>query len=137
MGPTAEMFDMFIKRSLVQAVAGGVLVPAFLLFPPLEAFAKPTRLDCTLTSAGTDGKDTSRQASVTFDEEANTLVFDAGSQRRDLGKVTISTITIDGYTDDLSIGIDRSSWHIVVQTYAQDHVRAEFGVCKPAAAPAH
>jgi hypothetical protein len=60
-----------------------------------------------------------------------------GSQRRDLGKVTISTITIDGYTDDLSIGIDRSSWSIVVQTYVQDHVRAEFGVCKPAAAPAH
>ncbi|HTV33828.1 MAG TPA: hypothetical protein VME69_12125 [Methylocella sp.] len=90
------------------------------------------RLECTLTAAGGEGKEmTTRQIGIVFDTEANKLDFYDGAQRRELAQVTISTISIDGYTDDLSVGIDRSSWSIVVQTYAPDHVHAEFGVCKP------
>ncbi|HUI22388.1 MAG TPA: hypothetical protein VLZ74_15250 [Methylocella sp.] len=123
---------MVIYRSLVKAAAVvSALVPACSLFFPVAAFAKPTRLECTLTSAGADGKEMSRKISVVFDAGANTLDFYQGSQHSELAKVTISTISIDGYTDDMSIGIDRSSWSIVVQTYSQDHVLAEFGICKP------
>jgi len=107
------------------------LAPADWQFFPVPAFAMPTRLECTLTSAGAEGKETTRKISIVFDAQANTLDFHEGSQHRELVKVTISTISIDGYTDDISIGIDRSSWSIVVQTYSQDHIIAEFGVCRP------
>lgn len=128
----SEMVDMIIYRSLVKAAAVvSALAPAYSPFFPVPAFAMPTRLECTLTSAGAEGKETTRKISIVFDAAAKTLDFYQGSQHRELGKVTISTISIDGYTDDMSIGIDRSSWSIIVQTYSEDHVLAEFGVCKP------
>jgi hypothetical protein len=132
----SEMVGMVIYRSLVKAAAVvSALPPIYAPFVPAAAFAMPVRLECTLTSAGADGKETIRKINVVFDAEANTLELYQGSQHRELGKVTISTISINGYNDDMSIGIDRSSWSIVVQTYSEDHVLAEFGVCKPPPAP--
>lgn len=127
---------MVTYRSLVKIGAVVCALPAISsLFAPVVAFTMPVRLECTLKSAEADGKESARKISVVFDTEANTLDFYEGSQRRGLSKVTISTISIDGYTDDLSIGIDRSSWSIVVQTYLEDHVLTEFGVCKPPPVP--
>jgi hypothetical protein len=127
---------MITYRSLEKAAAIVSALPAISsLVAPAAAFAMPVRLECTLTSAEADVKESARKIGVVFDTEANTLDFYEGSLRRGLAKVTISTISIDGYTEDLSIGIDRSSWSIVVQTYSQDHILAEFGVCKPSPAP--
>ncbi|MGB9188176.1 MAG: hypothetical protein WCB34_09350 [Methylovirgula sp.] len=132
------MVGMVIKKSFLRTAA---VVSALALvsspFYPVGALATPTRLECTLTSAGADGKQTTRKISIVFDAEAKTLDFYQGSQRQALAHVTISTISIDGYTDNMSIGIDRSSWAIVVQTYLPDHTLAEFGACKPATMPAH
>jgi len=94
--------------------------------------AAPIRLHCVLSSSSADTKP--GEIDVTFDVENNSLTVDRGAQHSVLSHVTISTISIDGYTQAMSVGIDRSSWSIVVQTYTQDPPTAEFGVCKPAAA---
>ncbi len=132
------MVGMVIKRSFLKAAAV-VSIPALVssAFYPVGALATPTRLECTLKSAGAGGKETTRKISIVFDAGAKTLDFYQGSQRQELAHVTISTISIDGYTSDMSIGIDTSSWSIVVQTYSPDHTLVEFGVCKPATVPAH
>lgn len=129
---------MVIDRSFVRATAvASMLASTSSAFFTVGALAKATGLECALTSARADNKETTRTISIAFDAEANTLVSYQGAQHRDLANVTISTVSINGNTDDMSIGIDRSSWSIVVQTYSQDHVVAEFGVCKPANAPSH
>jgi len=65
---------MVIYRSLVKAAAVVIaLAPADWQFFPVPAFAMPTRLECTLTSAGAEGKETTRKISIVFDAQANTL----------------------------------------------------------------
>jgi hypothetical protein len=49
-------------------------------------------------------------------------------------KVTITYIAISGQTDDVSLGIDRSSLGIVWQQYVADKVDTEYGHCRPARA---
>jgi len=136
-GATAHSTGIItFKRVLRARAAVSLFVWVCSSFFQMAAFAKPVRLDCMLTGAGGQGKETTtRQIGIVFDTEVNKLDFYDGAQRRELAQVTISTISIDGYTDDLSIGIDRSSWSIVVQTYASGHVHAEFGVCKPQSYP--
>ena len=119
---------MFGKRSFLKIAAAGALASVASFDP---AYAVPTRLQCVLASTEASGKDTTRTISIAFDAKANTLVVTQGAQQQPLAQVTISTISIDGYTDATSIGIDRSSWSIVVQTYAPDHASADFGSCKP------
>jgi len=113
--------------------AAKVLVMAVSQVFAVSAFATPTRLECTMTNAGAGDKDTTHTIFIVFDAEKNTLVLYQGALRRDFANVTISTVSINGATDDASIGIDRSSSSIVVQTYSQDHVSGEFGACRPAA----
>ena len=127
-----KTLGMVGKRSFVKIIAGSGALALVLSLAPVRALAIPTRLQCALTSTGADGKNTTRAISITFDAKANTLIFYQGAQHQALAHVTISTISVNGYTDEMSIGIDRSSWSIVVQTYSQDHTSAEFGVCKPA-----
>ena len=127
---------MAINRLLVKfTTATKVLVMACSQLFAVGALATPTRLECTMTSASPDDKNTTHTIFVVFDAEMNTLVLYQGAQRREFADVTISTVSINGATDDVSIGIDRSSSSIVVQTYSQDRVSAEFGACKPAAVP--
>lgn len=100
--------------------------------------AAPVRLHCVLSSPVTAARP--NEITIAFDAERNSLSVDRGQQHFDLGHVTISTISVDGYTQAMSIGIDRSSWSIVVQTYSQTPSIAEFGVCKqspPSAVPDH
>ncbi len=99
------------------------------------ADAAPTKLDCVLTQPGPDGKDVPHLITVAFDSEANTLVVVDGAKNLDLAHVKISTISINGYNDEISIGIERSSWAIVLQTYSQNPPIAEFGQCRPPAPP--
>jgi hypothetical protein len=127
---------MIINRLFMKVTtAAKALVMACSQFFVVTAFATPARLECTMTSAGADGKDTTHTIFIVFDAELNTLVLYQGTQRREFADVTISTVSINGAIDDVSIGIDRSSSSIVVQTYSQDHVSGEFGVCRPAAMP--
>ena len=101
------------------------------------ALAAPTKLDCVLTHLGPDGKDVPHAITVTFDSEANSLVVVDGTKNIDLAHVKISTISVNGYNGDISIGIERSSWAIVLQTYSQNPPLAEFGQCQPTAPPSH
>ncbi len=94
------------------------------------ADAAPTKLDCVLTQPGPDGKDVPHPITVAFDSKANTLVVVDGAKNLDLAHVKISTISINGYNSEISIGIERSSWAIVLQTYSQTPPIAEFGQCR-------
>jgi hypothetical protein len=125
---------MVINRLFVKVmIVSSVLVSAYSPFFTVGGFAAPMRLECVLTSAGADDKETTRTILVVFDAERNTLVSYQGARPREFADVTISTVSINGNTDDISIGIDRSSWSIVVQTYSQDRVSGELGTCRPAA----
>jgi hypothetical protein len=131
-----ERVGMVTNRLFVKVTtAAKVLAMACSQFFAVSALATPARLECTMTSAGADGKDTMHTIFIVFDAELNTLVLYQGAQRREFADVMISTVSINGATDDVSIGIDRSSSSIVVQTYSQDHVSGEFGGCRPAAMP--
>lgn len=103
----------------------------------LPASAAPVRLQCALTYSGADGKDMTRAIALAFDSEANTISVDDGTKHWDLGHVKISTISVNGYTADISVGIERSSLAIVFQTYSQTNSVAEFGICKQLGAPTH
>jgi hypothetical protein len=120
---------LFVKVATLVSALVLICSPLFCV----SAFAAPARIECVLKSEGAGGKDAGRKIAVVFDAEMNTLVAYQGDQRLEFKDVTISTVSINGATGDTTIGIDRSSWSIVVQTYAQDHVSDEFGPCKPAA----
>ena len=125
---------MVMHRLVVRFwTVAGVVVSTYTPFLTIEAFAAPMRLECVLTNAGADDKEMTRTILVVFDAEMNTLISYQGARPREFADVTISTVSINGSTDDMSIGIDRSSWSIVVQTYSQDRVSGEFGTCRPAA----
>lgn len=120
---------MFDRQSILTGVAFIGWLASCL--QPIEA--APIRLHCALSSTGAaDAKP--NEIDIAFDAESNSLTVDRGTQHVALSHVTISTISIDGYTQAMSVGIDRSSWSVVVQTYSQDPPTAEFGTCKPAAA---
>lgn len=120
---------MFARQSILT----GMALIGWLAFCLQPTEAAPIRLHCVLSSTGAaDAKPS--EIDIVFDAESNSLTIDRGTQHVALSHVTISTISIDGYTQAISIGIDRSSWSVVVQTYSQDPPTAEFGTCKPAPA---
>jgi len=99
------------------------------------AAAAPQRLDCVLTDTLARPGSESRSVMVVYDEENKTLTAEAAGQSYSFGKVTITYIAINGQTDDISLGIDRSSLGIVWQQYGTDKVNTEYGHCRPV--PAH
>ena len=100
-----------------------------------SAFAETRRLDCTLsrlqTKSGTnfDVSSEDKSIAVTFDEGARTLIVNRDGGSRRLDHVTITPISMTGYASDISLGVDRSSWSIVLQTYKANAVASEFGTC--------
>ena len=76
-----------------------------------------------------------RSRSHSIPKQIRLVVVD-GAKNFDLAHVKISTISINGYNGEISIGIERSSWAIVLQTYSQNPPIAEFGQCQ-LAAPTH
>lgn len=99
------------------------------------AIAAPRQLDCVLTDTEAQPGSESRPVAVTFDDENKTLTAEEGGRHYVFGKVMISSVTINGRTDNVSLGIDRSSLGIVWQQYEAGKVRTEYGHCRPARAP--
>jgi len=105
---------------------------------PKTISAAPQTLDCVLTdieikSSGTKFESQvgaeKRAISVTFDDDSKAFTLKQDGLDSPLGKVAISQTSMTASGGNISIGIDRSSWHIVFQTYAQGTTRSEFGEC--------
>ena len=94
------------------------------------AFAGEQRFDCVLTDTAEQLASENHAVSVVLDEDAKTLKAQDGSQSYSFTKVSISTLAISGEVDNVSIGIDRSSWGIVWQQYNADKIVTQFGRCR-------
>lgn len=131
---------MHHRRFCPGAVCAAVALAAA-LFALSPAIAAPKRLDCNLTvletKAGSklDVAPENRSITVVFDKEAKALTVRQDGGARVLGNVTMTQNSMDGYVSEMSLGIDPSSWSIVLQTYKPDSVDVEFGACSLSAKP--
>jgi hypothetical protein len=120
-------------------VAFGALAALPVAMSP--AGAAPRRLDCNLTvletKAGSklDVAAEKRPVIVVFDEQAKALTVRQNNGARVLGNVTMTQSSMTGYDDEMSLGVDPSSWSVVLQTYKADSVDVEFGICSLSAQP--
>jgi hypothetical protein len=76
-----------------------------------------------------------RSIVVVFDEEAKALSVLQDGDERALGNVTMTQNSFNGYVGEMSLGVDPSSWSVVLQTYKSDTVETEFGACSLSAKP--
>lgn len=97
--------------------------------------ATSQQLNCILTDTLARPASQSRSVTVVYDEDNKTLTAEADGRHYRFNKVTITYIAISGEADDVSLGIDRSSFGIVWQQYGADSVNTEYGHCRPAPAP--
>ena len=124
------MNNLVDNRLGVWALAALVLVQS-----SAAALAEPTRLECTLsrlqTKSGQNFESAveNRSLSVTYDEEGRSLKVDRDGKTYSLGHITMTPISITGYVDDISLGVDRSSWSVVLQTFGSSSTTSEFGTC--------
>ncbi len=111
------------------------LVMALWAAPSLASFE---RFTCVLTDTTAKPGSESRPIIVTFDDAKNTLEAEEGGQTHILRNVSVSSVSISGNGDDVSLGIDRSSHGIVFQDYGATGkpVAIEFGRCRPATSTA-
>ena len=130
------------RRFCPTAVGAAVgLAAALVAMSPAGAIAAPKRLDCSLTVLETkagpklDVAAEKRSIMVVFDEEAKALAVRQGDSARALGNVTMTQNSMTGYVSDMSLGVDPSSWSVVLQTYKSDTVDTEFGTCSLSAEP--
>jgi hypothetical protein len=93
------------------------------------ASAAAQHLDCTLTDRDAQIGVEHRALAIVFDEDAATMQWQEGGRVGDLTDVSISMTSMSGGERAMTIGISRSSWRIVLQTYEKNAVRTEFGVC--------
>jgi len=100
-----------------------------------SAFAAPKRLDCQLsvletkTGDKTDGVVENRSITVMIDLDVKTITVIDGADARKLDNVGVSQVSISGWVDDVSVGIDRSSQSVVLQTFRGNTVLSEYGKC--------
>ena len=109
-------------------------VAALLLLSPNADAAATQQFGCTLTTleSTTNPNFTeaeSRSIAVIVDQETKTITVSQDGTEQPLDHVTFSQLTINGYTGTLSLGMDKSSGSIVLQTYAPNANKTEFGVC--------
>ena len=99
------------------------------------ASAAPQQLDCVLTD--TDGRPHSenRAISIVFDQDKKTLTAEEDGKDYRFERVSISNVSINGSTENVTVGIDRSSLGIVWQRYDPGAVRTEFGHCQRTRSP--
>jgi hypothetical protein len=76
-----------------------------------------------------------RSIVVVFDEDTGLLTAEESNHIHRFGRVSISSATINGQADAISLGIDRSSLGIVWQRYDAGKVLTEYGRCRPGEAP--
>jgi hypothetical protein len=93
------------------------------------AWAAPQRLECTLTDTDTQSAVEHRSIAIIFDEDKATMKLQDSSRTRDLTNVSISMTSMSGGEADMTVGVSRSSWRVVLQTYQKNAVRTEYGVC--------
>jgi hypothetical protein len=117
-------------RNIRAAMIGGAL--AMVLVWTAAAAAAPQRLDCVLTDKEANPASENRPVVVVFDEDAKTVTAEEDGQTYNLKKVSISNVSINGAADNISLGIDRSSFGIVWQQYGADKVSTEYGHCHTA-----
>jgi hypothetical protein len=138
------MNDASLLTMCFRAEAAGALsalAAGLLLLSSAAAAAAPKRLDCSLTKLETraggnfDVKAESRSITVVFDDAAKTLTVYQDDSGRALNQVTMTQISMNGYVDEMSLGIDLSSWSIVLQTYKPNSITSEFGACSQSAKP--
>lgn len=115
-------------------------IVALLLFPHAADAAVPKLFDCTLTefeSTADNWLQTEhRVIAMVVDEEAKTITVSQDGTTQTLGNVSFSQSTINGYTDSISIGMDRSSGRLVLQSYGPSLEKTEFGTCSLKQPPA-
>lgn len=70
-----------------------------------------------------------RALTVIFDDDAKTMTMKEGGAETPLKDVAISQTSMTAASNNISLGIDRSSWYIVLQTYTFETIRSEFGSC--------
>ena len=123
-------------RRTSRACIGGCA--AALSLAGAAAGAAPQRLDCMLTDTDTETAVEQRRIAIVFDEEASTLLLDEAGRTRSLANVSIGMTSISGGEANLTVGVSRSSWRVVLQTYQKSSVRTEYGTCakNAVAAPA-
>lgn len=111
---------------------------ALLAGPAQNVAAAPQRLDCVLKDIEIKSSATKfeslvgaekRALAVTFDDDAKTLTIEEGGVETQLRDAAISQTSMTAAGSNISLGIDRSSWFIVFQTYGQGTIRSEFGDC--------
>lgn len=118
------------------------LAVALLLLPSAIAAAAPRRLDCTLTQLETmvgsnfDAQAENRSIAIVVDEEPKTIMVYQDGSRQALDHVTITQIAMNGYIDEISLGIQISSGNIVLQSYGPNSTKTEFGTCSQSSKPA-
>jgi|ERR1019366_3460426 hypothetical protein len=125
-----------------KAVGVAGLLPAILLLlSSAGAVAAPERLDCSLTKAEIQSGSQSEQVAenrsiiIVFDGQTRALTVYQDADVQALSGVTITQSSMSGAVGEIMLGIDRSSWGIVFQTYGSDSMRAEFGECNLSAEP--
>ena len=124
-------------RIKVRPVASFIIsLPMALSAWSVHASAASQRFDCVLTDTADKLGSENRPIVVVLDEAAITLEVQDGGQKYNLNNVSISNISINGDTDRLSLGIDRSSLGIVWQQYGANKMVIEFGKCRQADHPA-
>lgn len=94
-----------------------------------SACAAPQRLECILTDADAQIGVERRSIAIVFDEDSATMQWQEAGRIRLLTNVSISTTSMSGGEADVTVGVSRSSWRVVLQTYQNNSVRTEYGVC--------
>ena len=87
------------------------------------------QLNCVLADTESKSQPENRPVVVVFDESTGSLTAEEGNHIYHFGKVSISSATINGQAEGISLGVDRSSLGIVWQQYDEDKVRTEYGLC--------
>ena len=102
---------------------------------PQRAAAKPIAFDCSLNRVETTKSGQfavsreSRSISLSIDDAEKKIVVGQNGTSRQLAHVMITEIAISGYAGTMSLGLQRSSGNVVLQTYGRDASKAEFGLC--------
>ena len=128
------------RLSSPKALAAAIALAIALLLPAV-AVAAPKRLDCSLITHETRigpnlaFERENRPVTVVFDAETELLAVYHDGSKRALSHVTITRISMNGYVDEMSLGIDMASWSIVLQAYKPEVTIAEFGVCSQSTEP--
>ena len=94
------------------------------------AFAGEQRFDCVLTDTAEQLASENHAVSIVLDEDHQNSQGAGWQSSYSFTKVAISALAISGEVDNVSIGIDRSSWGIVWQQYNADKVVTQFGRCR-------